>query len=238
MAAMKLIMVIRVRMLSGTKQYEIRIVKTIVMWQLMVVERLKVTGVQEEIVMLTLTVYLSVGLLSVLINMLKLIMKNMGKRGFTLIELLVVISIMGILTVITVSQFETARRKARDVQRKADISAVSKALLMYYADYGEFPDSDTINNYWGLNFVDVGYTYMAVMPKENKSSEPDYCYVVSSDQKRMGLFTTLENKSDADCNRLKRTEEQDCADVEPYNFCGNDYYFAILSPNATLEDIQ
>ena len=69
--------------------------------------------------------------------MLHLMVKQ--NSGFTLIELLVVITIMSILTVITVSQFQSARQKARDVQRKSDLSSVTKALEMYYADYGRFP---------------------------------------------------------------------------------------------------
>ena len=37
--------------------------------------------------------------------------------GFTLVELLVVIAIMSILTIISVSQFQTAKKKANDVAR-------------------------------------------------------------------------------------------------------------------------
>ncbi len=78
-----------------------------------------------------------------------------GQAGFTLVELLVVIAIMSILTIIAVSQFQNAKKKSRDVQRKGDISAVSKALLMYYTDYGYFPASDNggIEGVaWGGNF--------------------------------------------------------------------------------------
>jgi len=52
------------------------------------------------------------------------------KKGFTLIELLVVVAIISILTIISVSQFNTAKIKARDTQRKADIDSVAKALIL------------------------------------------------------------------------------------------------------------
>ena len=52
--------------------------------------------------------------------------------GFTLVELLVVIGIMMVLTTITVSQFTTARLRAADVQRKADLTSLSRALLAYF----------------------------------------------------------------------------------------------------------
>ncbi len=56
------------------------------------------------------------------------------KRGFTLIELLIVISIIGILSTIVYINWSNAQLKARDNKRKADLQAVSSALVLYYAD--------------------------------------------------------------------------------------------------------
>lgn len=164
----------------------------------------------------------------------------MKKNGFTLIEMLIVIVIMGILTTITVAQFISAQRKARDVQRKGDVSALSKALEMYYNDYGEFPRANVAGQIllkngtvvaWGGEFIDDGYTYMATVPKENRVGNPpyQYCYVVSADLKMFGLFANLENNMDSDYNKLNSGN--------PYNFCGHDYNFVILSPNAQLSDL-
>ncbi|MFA5828221.1 MAG: prepilin-type N-terminal cleavage/methylation domain-containing protein [Candidatus Shapirobacteria bacterium] len=161
-------------------------------------------------------------------------MIKISKNGFTLIELLVVITIMGILTIITASQFTLARKRAADSQRKTDISSVAKALQMYYADYGKYPIATDLeggrglNVLWGLELKDLtGYTYMKVVPKENILPSPtQYCYVVSPDQKKFSLYTILENTNDPEC--LK-----DGSGDLLYTACGrnNAFCFAISSVN-------
>jgi type II secretion system protein G len=163
-----------------------------------------------------------------------------GQAGFTLVELLVVIAIMSILTIIAVSQFQSAKRKSRDVQRKGDISAVSKALLMYYTDYGYFPESEEgkiKDAGWGTTFTDNGYDYLKEMPRENYSEIP-FCYVTDGGTQptKFGLFSILENPEDIDYNKLN--DESDYIDYGPFSECGgNSYNFAILSPNANITDI-
>lgn len=61
------------------------------------------------------------------------------KRGFTLIELLVVISIIALLSSIVFSSLNSARLKARDARRSADITQIATAIQFYYDSNGTFP---------------------------------------------------------------------------------------------------
>ena len=53
-------------------------------------------------------------------------------RGFTLVELLVVIAIIGLLSTLAVVSLNSARGKARDAKRLADIRQVQTGLELYY----------------------------------------------------------------------------------------------------------
>lgn len=167
--------------------------------------------------------------------------KNKGRTywqaGFTLVELLVVIAIMSILTVISASQFTTAKKKARDVQRKADLSSLSQALGMYFADYGKVPlatmDAGVSGASWGGTFEDDSvnppYVYMKVMPKENTQSDFPYCY--KSDGKKYALFAMLENTDDSECKNNKRLP----GDLTNTYSCNNKLYcYSIVSTNNSL----
>jgi prepilin-type N-terminal cleavage/methylation domain-containing protein len=146
----------------------------------------------------------------------------MKKSGFTLIELLVVIAIISILTIITVGQFQTARKRANDVARKGDLNSLSKSLQMYFADFGVFPDVDAIT--WGGTFEDSTvsppYVYMQKLPRESILSIP-YCYKISADGKKYGLFAQLESTTDIQC-------------ANSYVCNGNTYCYGIASPNTSL----
>ncbi len=58
------------------------------------------------------------------------------KRGFTLIELLVVIAIIGLLSSVVFASLNSARMKARDARRLADLKEMQKALALYADDHG------------------------------------------------------------------------------------------------------
>lgn len=51
-----------------------------------------------------------------------------NKQGFTLIELLVVIAIIGILATIALVSLNSARKKARDSKRIAEVKALAQGL--------------------------------------------------------------------------------------------------------------
>ena len=69
-------------------------------------------------------------------------MKNCGsKNGFTLIELLVVIAVIGLLASVVLVALNSARKKARDAKRLADVAQIEKGLELYYAANNQYPPS-------------------------------------------------------------------------------------------------
>lgn len=60
-------------------------------------------------------------------------------RGFTLIELLVVIAIIGLLSSVVLASLNSARLKAQDARRLADMHQVENALALYYSTNGKYP---------------------------------------------------------------------------------------------------
>ncbi len=62
-------------------------------------------------------------------------------NGFTLIELLVVISIISLLSAIGAASLNSARAKARDARRIADIQQLKTAVELFY-DANGYPPSD------------------------------------------------------------------------------------------------
>jgi type II secretion system protein G len=68
------------------------------------------------------------------------------KKGFTLIEVLVVVSIIGVLSSTILSSLNTSQARARDARRLQDLKQIGNALNMYYADYGEYPQTN--GAYW------------------------------------------------------------------------------------------
>ncbi len=65
--------------------------------------------------------------------------RNKKQFGFTLIELLVVIAIIGLLSSVVLYALASARMKARDARRIADMHQLQTGLELYYAQNGEYP---------------------------------------------------------------------------------------------------
>ncbi len=92
--------------------------------------------------------------------------------AFTLIELLVVIAVIGILAGVLLMVVNPSEqlKKARDAQRKHDLSQIQKALEVYYNDNGKYPNSGDIP--WGQTWLG----YMEVVPQD-PSGVQSYSYV-------------------------------------------------------------
>lgn len=94
-------------------------------------------------------------------------------RGFTLIELLVVIAIIGLLSSMVLASLNTARSKARDARRLADINQIQKALEFHYDDHGSYPimgwGNSTPAGSW-TTFQTQLAAYMSTLPKDPQNT--------------------------------------------------------------------
>ena len=126
------------------------------------------------------------------------------KKGFTLIELLIVMAILGLLSTISLANFQTTRIKARDAQRKSDLSTIAKSLEAYANDHQAYPASDTNHQIvcqpptttcsWGATFTDGQSTYTATLPADPGGYS--YEYVAAGDGSSFSLYAYLENTND------------------------------------------
>jgi prepilin-type N-terminal cleavage/methylation domain-containing protein len=96
------------------------------------------------------------------------------KNGFTLIELLVVIAIIGLLASIVLVSLNSARMKARDVRRLADIRQIQIALEMFYDYYGYYPSSNDSGADSGWDDSDLGDGFIIGLTGSNvRGDNPD-----------------------------------------------------------------
>lgn len=77
------------------------------------------------------------------------------QKGFTLIELLIVIAIIGILASVILVNLNSARLKARDARRLAEIKSIQSALEVYFAQNGQYP-GNTDNDCSGWDVANQG----------------------------------------------------------------------------------
>ena len=138
-------------------------------------------------------------------------------RGFTLIELLVVIAIIGILSSVVLSSLSTARAKANDSKRLADMQQIQKSLELYYDANNAYPS--TSNNWWGTcsNFGSKGITgsngwvpnlaptYIPVLPTDPKPVGTSGCYLYRStgSEYMLLVYQTVQSYTTS-TNRWKR----------------------------------
>ena len=112
---------------------------------------------------------------------------NQGRErsGFTLIELLVVIAIIGILSAVVLASLNTARQKARDAKRIADIKQIQLALELYFDDF------DTA---YPATLAPLASDYIPVIPLDPNGSAYSYAaLLVSGNCTDYHIGATLEN---------------------------------------------
>ncbi len=103
------------------------------------------------------------------------------KKGFTLIELLVVVAIIGLLATLSIVALNTARAKARDAKRVADIKQIQTALELYYNDNSGYPATGSVTTGGQISTnTPTTVVYMAQVPSapipfDNASSTGGVC---------------------------------------------------------------
>ena len=117
------------------------------------------------------------------------------KRGFTLIELLVVVAIIGILGSISMIALNQARTKARDSERKMEISQFGRILTgnCYLPDAGP-GDYDIAEIMPEIAAKNEQYAqYLALVPQDPSGTATNtlYRYTVSAD-KHCVIYANLE----------------------------------------------
>lgn len=93
--------------------------------------------------------------------------KKNKKSWFTLIEMLIVIVIIGILAAALIPRLSSARGRANDVARKADLAQVAAALVSYQIDHGSFPTTAWALTVISWNLISAG---MSSIPTDPNSS--------------------------------------------------------------------
>jgi len=131
-----------------------------------------------------------------------------SNKGFSLIELLVVLGIMAVLTGLIAFNFNAARSRSRDLQRKNDLKELRTALELYKNDNQQYPSSADYSALIGTLSA-AGYIKSTLQdPKLTLTGDPEsweeYAYATESPYATYSLSVCLENRSDsqatgADC---------------------------------------
>lgn len=125
-----------------------------------------------------------------------------GKYGFSLIEMLVVIAILGILVSIILVSLSSAKGKAKDIRRKAEISQIGKFLILscYLPDGGE-GEYDLVVLADEIISKNPQYgKFLSNIPKDPKTgteTESKYIYTVDVGGQNCAIYANLEGKGEA-----------------------------------------
>ncbi len=152
-----------------------------------------------------------------------------------------VIAIVGLLAAIVLTGLSSARSKARDARRLADLQSIAMAAQLYYNDVGHYPiatgkvsECDHIDSNWIPD--DTNYTwstkYIPLMPRdpaERCGVGAHVAYTYQSDGNTYQLTTSLENHSPP--ATTNQTFAYDGSTFQPY--IDTSPVAAVISSNAS-----
>jgi prepilin-type N-terminal cleavage/methylation domain-containing protein len=133
-------------------------------------------------------------------------MKSKTQKGFTLIELLVVIAVVGVLASLVLVSLNSARVKSRDAKRKTDLTALQKAIELYYTTNNSYPTTGGVwfgatggcggnHGYTGATgyIPNLAPNYVGVLPRDPKPSTGQCSgYVYRSDGNNYKLISNVD----------------------------------------------
>lgn len=79
--------------------------------------------------------------MNVIRNFLQTSSQKQQAKGFTIVELLIVIVVIGILAAITIVAYNGIQQRAAVSRAVSDLTAINKAILLYYAENGSYPNT-------------------------------------------------------------------------------------------------
>ncbi|PIP86894.1 hypothetical protein COW81_03210 [Candidatus Campbellbacteria bacterium CG22_combo_CG10-13_8_21_14_all_36_13] len=121
----------------------------------------------------------------------------MSVCGFTLIELLVVIAIIGLLSSVVLASLNTARIKARDAKRFAELTEMQKAIEFYYDANGKYPPISNTHNHassW-TTFTNYLKPYLPQIPIDPTNLYWYYDSDTGDNNQTYGMMIQIESSS-------------------------------------------
>ena len=157
------------------------------------------------------------------------------KRAFTLIEILIVVAIIAILTLLAITNWHQQLNRAKDTQRKKDLTRLRTAFEEYYNDHQCYPPSNILNNCGSSELQ----PYLNSIPCDPAYQTP-YCYVPDSNNPDCGqefrILAALQNLDDPAISEIGCNGIASCGyETTCYQLTGRTgYNYGIASTNARL----
>lgn len=118
-----------------------------------------------------------------------------GEMGSTLIKSLIVIAVLGILVGIVIFKFGGVRDEKNEASLKALGSKIKTSMTLYYAQKGEYPASEDINNFSDLatTIESLGIMGISLEAPAVLDTETGITYKADADQYLIELPSNISN---------------------------------------------